>query len=428
MSQVESGSRAEAAAPAALGGVALAAMLPALRGIEPEARACWVYDLDAYRARARRMRTAFAPLGVRVAQALKANPLPALLECARDEGLAAEAGSLGELRLAEALGFPAEARNLNGNGRTPEEAAWVARLGVHSVNADHLDELDLLERAAAAAGTRVRVALRVNPGIEIGGHPYVATGGDEAKFGIAPAEALEAWGARARWPHLGIDGLHLHVGSQILGDDSLRRAVDFAFELAAESKSRGAPLGLLNLGGGFGVDYTGAAEFPLERYAGWLADRAAGSGFEWVVEPGRWLTAPIGVLLAEVLAVKRRESRRFVVLAAGMNDLLRPALYGAHHRIVPLAPRPGAPTIATVVGPVCESADVFEREIALPPLAAGDVVAILDAGAYGAAMSSNYNGRGRLAELTAAGGTLTRARAGEGVEALLERRRSDRLA
>ncbi|MEO5616527.1 MAG: diaminopimelate decarboxylase [Candidatus Eisenbacteria bacterium] len=413
--------------PRTLGGVPLGRVLPALRSLEPGARACWVYDLDAFAARARRMRDAFAPLGAQVAQALKANALPMLLERARKAGLAAEAGSLGELCIAESLGFAAGQRILNGNGRTAEEAAWAAGHGVHSVNADYLGELDRLERAAAAAGSPLRVALRVNPSIEIGGHPYVATGGDEAKFGIAPAEALEAWSARARWPHLRLDGLHLHVGSQILGDESLRRCVEFAFDLRAAAAARGAPLGLVNLGGGFGVDYGGRDEFPLEPYARWLAGRAAGAGIEWVVEPGRWLTAPIGVLLAEVLAVKHRAGRRFVVLAAGMNDLLRPALYGARHRIVPLIERPGERGAAALVGPVCESADVFEREAQLPPVEEGDVFAILDAGAYGAAMSSNYNGRGRLAELVAEGGRLTRARAGEGVEALLARRTTDVL-
>ena len=419
--------RASDADPLPIGGVALARVLPALRALEPEARACWAYDLDAFTARARRMVSAFAPLGARVAQALKANALPVLLERAREAGLAAEAGSLGELRIADALGFAADQRILNGNGRSPEEAAWVATHGAHSVNADHLGELDLLERAAASAGTSLRVALRVNPSIDIGGHPYVATGGEEAKFGIAPGEALEAWSARSRWPHLKLDGLHLHVGSQILGDESLRRGAEFAFELAAASAARGSPLGLINLGGGFGVDYDGRDEFPLEGYGRWLAGRAAAADFEWVVEPGRWLTAPIGVLLAEVLAVKSRAGRRFVVLAAGMNDLLRPALYGSHHRIVPLVARPGDRGAAIVVGPVCESADIFEREAVLPPVEAGDVLAILDAGAYGAAMSSNYNGRGRLAEVAAEGGRLTRARAGEGVEALLARRTSDVL-
>jgi len=414
-------------APATLGGVSLASALPALRRLEPAARACWVYDLDAFDARARRMRSAFAPLGATVAQAIKANALPALLERGRAAGLAAEGGSLGELTLAERLGFPATLRILNGNGRTPEEAAWVATHGVHSINADHLDELEMLDAAAARGGTPLRVALRVNPAIDIGGHPYIATGGDEAKFGIAPGEALDAWAARARWPHLRLDGLHLHVGSQLLSDESPRRAVEFAFEMLAASAARGAPLGLVNLGGGFGVDYAGDAEFPLERYAAWLAERARGANVDWVIEPGRWLVAPIGVLLAEVLAVKRRAGRRFVVLAAGMNDLIRPALYRATHRIVPLLSRTGARSATMIVGPVCESSDVFDREVDWPEVAAGDVVAILDAGAYGAAMSSNYNGRPRLAELVASHGELRRARAGETADALLERRTDDRL-
>ncbi len=419
--------RVAVASARSLGGVPLASVLPALRHLEPAARACWVYDLDAFDARAHRMRTEFAPLGATVAQAIKANALPALLERGRAAGLAAEAGSLGELTLAARLGFAAAARILNGNGRTPEEAAWVVQHGVHSINADHLDELDLLEGAAARVGASLRVALRVNPAIDIGGHPYIATGGDEAKFGIAPGEALEAWASRTRWPHLRLDGLHLHVGSQLLSDESPRRAVEFAFEMLGASAARGAPLGLVNLGGGFGVDYAGNAEFPLERYAAWLTERARGANVDWVIEPGRWLVAPIGVLLTEILAVKRRAGRRFVVLAAGMNDLLRPALYRATHRIVPLAPRAGARSPAMIVGPVCESSDVFDREVEWPEVATGDVVAILDAGAYGAAMSSNYNGRPRLAELVASGGALRRARAGETAEALLERRTDDRL-
>ena len=406
----------------ALGGVPLDRALAALRKVEPSASACWIYDLDQVEARAARFKAAFSPLGVQVGYALKANALPAILKRMRTAGLGAEAGSLGELHAASRAGFTATERVLNGNGRTEQEAEFAAREGVHSVNADHIAELDLLQAHAAGAGTTLRVALRVNPGIDTHGHAYVATGHDAAKFGVAPDEALEAWAARARWPALRLDGVHLHVGSQLLDPGPLEQAAETARELAAESARRGAPLGLVNLGGGFGVDYSAAAaEFPLEAYASRLARKMAALEVEWVMEPGRWLVASAGVLLAEVLWVKRRGSaggRRFVVLAAGMNDLIRPALYGAHHRIVPVRPRPGAAEPATVVGPVCESADVFEREILLPPLERGDLVAILDAGAYGAVMSSNYNGRGRLAELTVSGGRVSRARAGESAEAL----------
>ncbi|MGH7729859.1 MAG: diaminopimelate decarboxylase [Candidatus Eiseniibacteriota bacterium] len=418
----------------ALGGVPLDRVVAALRRLEPGASACWVYDLDQVAARAARFKAAFALLEVRPAYALKANALPAILGRVRAAGLAAEAGSLGELIAARREGFVAGERILNGNGRTPEEAEFAAREGVHSINADHIEELDLLQRHAARAGMTVRVALRVNPGIDTHGHAYVATGHDAAKFGVAPAEALEAWAARARWPALRLDGVHLHVGSQLLDPGPLERAADTARELVEESARRGAPLGLVNLGGGFGVDYSGSGgEFPLEAHAARLGRRLESLAVEWVMEPGRWLVASTGVLLAEVLWVKRRRgangegARRFVVLAAGMNDLLRPALYGAKHRIVPVRPRAGAEEPATVVGPVCESADVFERDAILPPLERGDLVAILDAGAYGAVMSSNYNGRGRLAELVVSGGRLCRARASEDPAALGARETEESL-
>ncbi len=418
----------------ALGGVPLDRAFEALRRLEPDAHACWVYDLDAFDARARRFRAAFAALDPLVALAVKANGLPALLDRARAAGLGADAGSLGELELVRAAGFAPACRVLNGNGRTREEAAWVAREGAHSVNADAVPELDLLERAAASAGSRVRVALRVNPGIEIPGHPYVATGGDDAKFGMSEADALAAWEGRPRWPHLALDGLHLHVGSQLLDPAPLEAAAEAGLALVDASARRGAPLAFVNLGGGFGVDYSGAgAEFPLERHAARLAERARGRDLEWVLEPGRWMTAPIGVLLAEVLGVKHRAAsgagapRRFIVLGAGMNDFIRPALYGAPHRIVPVRPRAGASVAATVVGPVCESGDVFAAAASLPPLEPGDLVAVLDAGAYGASMASNYNGRGRLAELVIEGAMLRRARAGETPGELAARRADDRL-
>jgi len=416
----------------ALGGVTLESMHASLRALEPAARAFWAYDLDAFAARVARLRAALAPLGAHAAYALKANGLPALARAAAAAGLDADAGSLGELALAEHTGFGPERRTLSGNGRTPEEAAWVATRGVAVVSADHVGELDLLERAAGEAGSTLRVALRVNPGIFTPGHRHVATGHLEAKFGIAPAEALEAWAARARWPHLRLDGLHLHVGSQLLETPPLEAAARTALELARASADRGAPLALANLGGGFGVDYeTGGDGFPLEAHAQRLALAVAGTPLEWRFEPGRWLVAPVGVLVAEVLWIKRRREsggeRRFVVLAAGMNDLLRPALYGARHRIVPVRPRPGPAEDSTVVGPVCESGDTFATGVLLPPLETGDLVALLDAGAYGSAMSSAYNGRGRLAEIVAAGGVARRARAGETPANLLARETDDPL-
>lgn len=426
------GAAARAVAPVP-GGLALGRAHAALRRADPAARAFWIHDLDAFAARAARLRAAFAPLGAHLAYALKANGLPALVRGACAAGLEADAGSLGELALAERCGFGAARRTLSGNGRTPEEAAWVAAHGIAMVSADHVGELDLLEQAARDAGRTVRVALRVNPGIYTAGHRHVATGHHDAKFGIAAADALEAWAARARWPHLQVDGLHLHVGSQLTDPWPLEQAAHRALELARGAAERGAPLAQLNLGGGFGIDYHhGADVFPVEAHARKLAQIAAGQPYEWRFEPGRWLVAPIGTLVAEVLWTKVRVEegvpRRFIVLAAGMNDLLRPALYGAHHRIAPVAPRAGEWTPATVVGPVCESGDTFMSQVSLPPLERGDLVALLDAGAYGAAMSSNYNGRGRLAELVVADGALRLARAAERPDDLFARDRDEPLA
>jgi diaminopimelate decarboxylase len=412
----------------ALGGLSLARVFEALRRLEPYATAAYVYDLDQLDARAFRLTTSFAPLNALAAYALKANSLPALLAHVRTAGLGADAGSLGELELAKGAGFDTARTILNGNGRTAAEAARVATYGIHSVNADHVGELDVLESAAARAETSVRVALRVNPGIATPGHGYVATGHEDAKFGVSPNEALEAWGARDRWPHLRLDGLHLHVGSQIVEAKPLERAVEKALDLVAAATERGATLGLVNLGGGFGVDYTGTgADFPVEEHAARIAARVKNRSIEWVFEPGRWLVASVGVLIAEVLWVKQRDGRRFVVLGAGMNDLLRPALYHARHRIVPVAPRAGLSMPATIVGPVCESADVFDAEATLPPIERGDLVAILDVGAYGASMASNYNGRGRLAEIVIQAGTARRARAGESPTAIAARVTDDAL-
>jgi diaminopimelate decarboxylase len=177
-----------------------------------------------------------------------------------------------------------------------------------------------------------------------------------------------------------------------------------------------------------GVDYEGAGrDNPLDAYAERISAATASRRLEWTFEPGRWLVAPVGMLVARVQWVKERDGHRFIVLGAGMNDFIRPALYSAHHRIVPVRPRAGAVSPAIVAGPVCESGDVFARDRDLPPLERGDLVAILDTGAYGAAMASNYNGRGRLAEVVAEDGRATLARAAETPQDLLRRRRDDPL-
>jgi diaminopimelate decarboxylase len=235
---------------------------------------------------------------------------------------------------------------------------------------------------------------------------------------MRPLEALAACGRGRDWPHVTLAGLHVHIGSQLLELHPLEDALAEAMEFLDAGRACGAPLEVLDLGGGFGIDYEGdGALFPLAAWGRALAAAGEARGLSVLVEPGRYVVGDAGALVARVLDVKRAPSRTFVVLDVAMNDLLRPALYEAHHRIVPLAePVSGAAAlVADVVGPVCESGDTFARARTLAPLAPGDGVAILDAGAYGYAMSSNYNGRGRLPEVLVAGGQTRLIRRAEGL-------------
>ncbi len=385
-----------------------------VRAAWPDAEAFYLYSAAQIAERVRRFQAAFAPLAAHVAFALKANALPWLLARLARLGVGADVVSRGEMLLAEQAGFPLSGCVVNGNGKTRAELEWAVEKAPHSVNVDSAEELEALAARARDRAAAVRVALRVNPAIVAPGHPYVATGSAEAKFGLPPEAALAALERSAEFAPVRVDGIHLHVGSQMLDPRPLEQALDFALRFRARAQERGAAIRLINLGGGFGVDYArGRDEFPLEDYARRWAQRVAGMELEWVLEPGRWLVAPAAVLVARVLWVKRQGARRVVVIGAGMNDLLRPALYAARHRIECVAPRPGPPEPAMVVGPVCESADVFDAEALLPPLLPGDLLVLRDVGAYGSAMASNYNGRGRLPEVAVEGGALRAVRAPE---------------
>ena len=237
------------------------------------------------------------------------------------------------------------------------------------------------------------MALRVNPDIDARSHPHISTGLKTNKFGTPIDEARQVYRDHARLPGLEPVGVHVHVGSQITALDPLRDAAARVVALAKALAGDGIALEHIDLGGGLGILYDGSAVPTAEDYAAAILPALEGSGFGLVVEPGRALMAAAGVLLARVVDQGYAGGPQFVVLDAGMTELIRPALYGAFHRIVAVTPRPGALQRYEVVGPLCESSDIFGRDRELPPLDVGDLVAILDAGAYGSVMASTYNRR-----------------------------------
>ena len=371
------------------GGVPLAAVA------EEVGTPVYVYSAPAIRERVRRFRDAFGAWPHAVHYALKANSNLAVVEVVRSAGGLADANSGGEIEVALRAGFAPGDVVFTGVGKTPAEIDRAVGLGVKAINAESAGELERIAAAARRRGVTAPVALRVNPDVAADSHPHVSTGLSRHKFGVAIGDARAIVRDAARRGGLRFVGLHVHVGSQMLGLGPLRQAAAAVVALARELAGDGVALRHLDLGGGLGIAYDGdgGAQPPtVDAYAAALVEAVRPSGLALIVGPGRAVVGPAGVLVASVVDVKPRAGGAwFVVLDAGMSELMRPALYGAYHRIA-LVEEHGAETVACdVVGPICESSDVFGvgRRLPLPPV--GARVAVFDAGAYGAAMASNYN-------------------------------------
>ncbi len=368
----------------------------------------YVYGAAAIRERVRRFRAALDPWPHAVHYALKANSNLAVVEVVRSAGGLVDANSGGEIEVALRAGFSPGDIVFTGVGKTPAELDRAVGLGVKAINAESAGELERIAAAARRRGTTAAVALRVNPDVAAESHPHISTGLSRHKFGVAIREARSIAREAARRGGLRFAGLHVHVGSQMLGLGPLRRAAAAAVDLARELAGDGVALEHLDLGGGLGIAYDGAAsEQPpsVEAYAAALVEAVRPSGLTLIVEPGRAVVGPAGVLLGSVVDVKpRADGVWFVVLDAGMSELMRPALYGAYHRIALVEEREADVVTCDVVGPICESSDVFGVERRLPLPAVGARVAVFDAGAYGAAMASNYNRHPLPAEVLVDGG------------------------
>jgi len=397
------------------GGVDLAAIADAAGG------PAYVYDLDAVVSNFRMFRDAFAGQATRICYAMKANDCIAILDVLAREGAGVDVVSGGELALAVAAGVPANRIVFSGVGKTDAELAQAVEAGVMQINVETEAELVRLDRIAAARGRRAPVAIRVNPDVEAGTLDQISTGRAQDKFGIAFDVAGPLYRDAAAMEGIEPVGIAMHIGSQIGDVAFLAKACGRLRGMWEDLAGMGVPLRRFDIGGGLGIRYRDETPAAIQDYAATVKQAVSGLDCEIVLEPGRRIVGATGVLLATVVAVKETADRRFVILDAAMNDLMRPALYGAYHAIVPLAAPPaGAPWApADVVGPVCESTDKFAEARPLPPLQAGDRVAFLSAGAYGAVLSSEYNGRPRAAEAVVRNGQWSFSRPPRDYQALI---------
>lgn len=353
---------------------------------------------------------AFKGLGVGeplIAYAVKANSNLSVLSTLAAQGAGADTVSEGEVRRALAAGIPPSRIVFSGVGKTAAELAFAVHTGVCEINVESEPELDLLAEVAASLGKRQAIAIRVNPDVSAGGHAKIATGKSENKFGVSFAEALRLYAKAESLPSIHAAGVACHIGSQITDLAPMREAFSKMRGLVENLRQHGHQVERLDLGGGLGVPYFNQPTPPApDAFAAMVAEVTRGLNVQLAFEPGRMIAANAGVLISEVIHVHERpEGRRFLVLDAGMNDLIRPAMYDAYHAISPLKELAKDIEHLTydVVGPVCETGDTFSRDRQLPPMGAGDLIAFLSAGAYGAAMSSEYNSRPLVPEVLVKG-------------------------
>ena len=349
-------------------------------------------------------RDAFAPRDVLVAFAVKANANIGVLATLARQGAGADTVSQGEIERALKAGVPADKIIFSGVGKTEEELAFAVKAGVHQINVESIDELNMLSAVAASTGTRPSIAIRVNPDVSAGGHDKISTGRGDAKFGVSVDIALSLYAQARRDANLSPKGLAVHIGSQIRDLKPLEDAFLVVRTLAQKLRSLGYPVERLDLGGGLAVPYFNEPDPPSPAEYAAIVNRVfADDEATLAFEPGRMIAANAGVLLSRVIRFQQRPTKEIVVLDAAMNDLIRPAIYEAYHEIKLLNENRNARNESDVVGPICETGDTFARNRRLPELVAGDVVAFMTAGAYGAVMASTYNARALVPEVLVRG-------------------------
>ncbi len=358
--------------------------------------------------------SAFADVDHVTCYALKANSNLELLKLLVKEGAGADAVSAGEIYFAFKAGFHPSTITFAGVGKRDDEIEYALKQNIFSFNIESIEELAVINEIAGRLNTKARIALRVNPDIDASTHPYISTGLKTNKFGIDITVAIETFTYAASLPNLQVDGVHTHIGSQILKLDPFIQTAQTVVKLVEELRSVGVNIHHIDFGGGFGVTYKNAIKHPmLPVEEATNADETPGNNAfisavlpilkqvncKLVIEPGRSIVANTGILVTKVLYRKDNGVKKFVIVDAGMNDLIRPSLYQAYHQIVPLTLKEVEHETVDIVGPVCETGDFFARERTMPFVQRGDYVAILTAGAYGFSVSSHYNARPAVAEV-----------------------------
>jgi diaminopimelate decarboxylase len=380
----------------------------------------YVYSSQAILANYRAYDEALGDLPHAVCYAVKANSSLAALALLARAGAGFDIVSGGELyRVIQAGGDPSKVV-FSGVGKTAGEVEYALENGIRGFNSESEAELALIDALAARRGVTARFSIRVNPDVDAATHPYISTGLSQHKFGIDIREAAAVYERAGRHKNLAVDGVSCHIGSQMLDPSPILEAVDKALELAAELRAQGHAIRHLDLGGGLGIAYREEEKTPAIRaYVERLRVKLRESGLAVTVEPGRSIVGAAGALITRVLYRKRNGPKEFVVVDAAMNDLIRPALYGAHHEIAPVRRSPLPEMVADVVGPVCESGDFLARDRRMADVMPGDFLAVRDAGAYGFVLSSNYNSRPRAPEILVEGAAWRIVRARETYEDLV---------
>jgi diaminopimelate decarboxylase len=371
----------------------------------------YVYSAETIRTRLRAFTKAFRAMAHTLCYSVKANSTLAILRLIAHHGAGFDVVSGGELERVLRVDRKHAANVVfSGVGKTVPEIEFALKSGILLFNVESASELQALAATAARLKKKARIALRVNPDVSAKTHPYIATGLHEHKFGVPIPQAKLLYAEAAKEPSLEVAGVGVHIGSQITDLSTFGAAFERVAELVRELRGAGHAIRYVDAGGGLGISYEGPQEPFAEQvsaYARAVKDPLRKPNIHLLLEPGRSIVGPAGVLLTRVLYRKTNDGKRFLIVDAAMNDLLRPSLYNAHHEIVPVTGAGGtlrtSSELTDIVGPICETGDFFARNRLLPVMQEGDLLAILDAGAYGSVLASNYNTRGRAAEILVEG-------------------------